>query len=181
MEVYRDVSSLQGGVGGAGDGGVEEEVRCWEGRGDPTCEFVFVDFYLQAQELTCYASRQRSSSPSTFGSSGFPSTRLVASSCLLPGPADFFSFLYSHGDFFKHHCPKEATHPCFTVSQYAYAVADLQEELSAVGLDATSEVLVLTDELDDEFYKEVKERGWRSIRDGRGVDDSILRKELGAW
>jgi len=60
-------------------------------------------------------------------------------------------------------------------------VAQIQDGLVASGLDSTSEVLVLSDELSDEFYKEVKERGWKSSRDGRGVDDSILRKELGGW
>ncbi|KAL7414037.1 hypothetical protein BDY24DRAFT_440955 [Mrakia frigida] len=94
----------------------------------------------------------------------------------------FIAVHIRHGDFFKEHCPKDAgDRICYTVSQYAYGVARLQDEMVAAGVPSTTNVLVLTDELDDTFFEEVKRRGWKTSRDGQGVDDSVLRNRLGGW
>lgn len=57
----------------------------------------------------------------------------------------------------------------------------MQNQLALGGRRVPKHVLVMTDEYEEEFFKEIKERGWRTSFDGEGKESLRLVEEFGGW
>ena len=57
----------------------------------------------------------------------------------------------------------------------------MQNQLALGGRRVPKHVLVMTDEYEEEFFKEIKERGWRTSFDGEGKESLRLVEDFGGW
>lgn len=100
---------------------------------------------------------------------------------LLPLP-QFITIHIRHGDFLSFQCNPDPTKPCWSIPQFQRSLTLLQADLVAAGREKVTDVLVMTDETNEEFLAEIEALGWKIPKDGKGgAGGEALKEELGGW
>ncbi|KAL7410991.1 hypothetical protein BDY24DRAFT_398276 [Mrakia frigida] len=98
------------------------------------------------------------------------------------GERPFITIHIRHGDFLSFQCNPDPTKPCWSIPQFQRSLTLLQADLVAAGREKVTDVLVMTDETNEEFLAEIEALGWKIPKDGKGgAGGEALKEELGGW